>query len=81
MQIFSRISIISPFYWTYVMLSSKQIKLKEDANMNRNRRKPPVPRYPNAADRRYYMEKILNGLLAIVTGIGAFVTLVFFMLL
>ena len=49
--------------------------------MNRNRKKPVPPRYPNAADRQYYIDKILNALLSVVTGIGAFVTLVFLMLL
>jgi hypothetical protein len=49
--------------------------------MTRQIKKPIAPRYPNAADRQYYLDKLLNGLLAIVTGIGAFVTLVFLMLL
>lgn len=49
--------------------------------MTRQTKKPTAPRYPNAADRRYYLDKLLNGLLAIVTGIGAFVTLVFLMML
>lgn len=49
--------------------------------MIRNRKKPVPPRYPNAADRQYYIDKILNTLLAVVTGIGAFITLVFLMLL
>jgi len=42
---------------------------------------PKAPRYPNAADRRYYLEKLLDGALATVTGIGAFVALVFLILL
>lgn len=40
-----------------------------------------VPRYPNAADRRYYLHKLLDGALAVATGVGAFVTLVFLILL
>lgn len=40
-----------------------------------------VPRYPNAADRRYYLQKLVDGLLGIATAVGAFVTLVFFLLL
>lgn len=40
-----------------------------------------VPRYPNAADRRYYMRKLLDGVLALATGVGAFVTLAFLLLL
>ena len=49
--------------------------------MNRRTKKPTPPRYPNAADRRYYLDKILNGILAVVTGLGGFVTLVFLILL
>lgn len=49
--------------------------------MNKNRKNSIPPRYPNAADRQYYIDKFLNGLLAVVTGIGAFVTLVFLLLL
>lgn len=40
-----------------------------------------VPRYPNAADRQYYLRKLVDAALAIATGIGAFVTLVFLILL
>ena len=63
------------------MISLRQIKFKEETPMIRNRKKPVPPRYPNAADRQYYIDRILNALLAIVTGIGAFITLVFLMLL
>ena len=40
-----------------------------------------VPRYPNAADRRYYLQKLVDGLLGIATAVGAFVTLIFCLLL
>lgn len=40
-----------------------------------------APRYPNAADRRYYLRKLVDGLLALATGVGAFVTIVFLLLL
>ncbi len=40
-----------------------------------------TPRYPNAADRRYYLHKLVDGLLALATGVGAFVTIVFLLLL
>lgn len=49
--------------------------------MTQQTKKVTPPRYPNAASRQYYVDKILNGLLAVVTGIGAFVTLVFLILL
>lgn len=49
--------------------------------MTRRTMKSKPPRYPNAADRRYYLDKLLNGILAIVTGLGAFITLLFFIML
>ncbi len=45
------------------------------------RRITSVPRYPCAADRRYYMRKLLDGLLAAATGVGTFVTILFFLFL
>ncbi len=47
----------------------------------KNRKSQRIPRYPNAADRRYYLNKLLDAALATVTGIGAFITLVFLLLL
>lgn len=49
--------------------------------MNRNYRTIRRPAYPNAADRRYYMRKLLDGLLAIATTIGMVVTLLFLLML
>lgn len=40
-----------------------------------------IPRYPNAADRRYYLGKLLDAALATATCIGALITLVFLLLL
>ncbi|MBQ9762085.1 MAG: hypothetical protein IJV82_03305 [Oscillospiraceae bacterium] len=40
-----------------------------------------IPRYPAAADRRYYLQKLLDGVLAVAMGVGAFVALAFLMLL
>lgn len=37
--------------------------------------------YPNAADRRYYLRKLLDGVLAIATVVGGLTALVFFMFL
>ncbi len=49
--------------------------------MKYKRTKKHVPRYPNAADPQYYLRILLDAALAVVTGIGAFVTLVFLILL
>ena len=35
------------------------------------------PAYPNAADRQYFLHKLLDGALAVVTTVGAVVALVF----
>lgn len=51
------------------------------ATMKRYTSTSRVPRYPNAADRRYYLHKLLDGILGIATAVGAFVTLIFFLLL
>lgn len=40
-----------------------------------------VPRYPAAADRRYYLNKLLDGLLVVATSVGAFVAFAFLVLL
>lgn len=39
------------------------------------------PAYPNAADRQYFLHKILDGALAVVTAVGAVVVVVFLLLL
>lgn len=43
--------------------------------------RPAAPAYPNAADRRYYLRKFLDGALAVATAVGAITALVFFILL
>lgn len=40
-----------------------------------------APAYPNAADRSYYLRKLLDGALAVATAVGGVVVLVFFLLL
>ena len=40
-------------------------------------RKPSIP-YPGAADRRYFLNKFLDGCLAVATGAGA-CTILFFL--
>lgn len=40
-----------------------------------------TPAYPNAADRRYFLRKLLDGALAIATAIGAVTVLAFLILL
>ena len=49
--------------------------------MKKHIKKPAIPRYPNAADRKYYIDKFLNALLAVLTVAGAFVTLTFLLFL
>lgn len=39
------------------------------------------PAYPNAADREYYLHKLLDGALVIATSVGAVVALFFLLLL
>ncbi len=43
--------------------------------------KVSIPRYPAAADRRYYLRKLLDGVLVVATSVGAFVAFVFLSLL
>ena len=43
--------------------------------------KAKAPAYPNAADRRYYLHKLLDGALAVATAVGGVVALVFLLLL
>lgn len=54
----------------------KTATMKRCSHTNRH-----IPRYPNAADRRYYLQKLVDGLLGIATAVGAFITLIFFLLL
>ena len=37
--------------------------------------------YPNAADRRYYLQKLLDSVLAVATVVGSLTALVFLLLL
>jgi hypothetical protein len=39
------------------------------------------PAYPNAADRQYYLHRLLDGALAVATAVGAVVVLVFLLML
>lgn len=43
--------------------------------------KPISHPYPNAADRRYFLQKLLDGVLALATAVGALTALVFLLLL
>lgn len=46
-----------------------------------SKRKTVRPAYPNAADRRYYLGKLLDGVLALATVVGGITALVFLLLL
>lgn len=39
------------------------------------------PAYPNAADRRYFWNRLLNGALAVATTVGAVVVVLFLLFL
>jgi hypothetical protein len=42
-----------------------------------NKRKITKPAYPNAADRSYFLHKLLDGVLALATVVGGLTALVF----
>lgn len=44
-------------------------------------RKPIIRSYPNAADYRYYLRKLLDGVLALATVVGGLTALVFLLFL
>lgn len=50
------------------------------ATVNRSVKPVRYP-YPNAADRRYYLQKLLDGALALATLVGGLTALVFLLLL
>lgn len=39
------------------------------------------PAYPNAADRSYFLQKLLDGILAVAITVGAVVALIFLLML
>ena len=45
-----------------------------------NKRKTVKPAYPNAADRRYYLHKLLDGVLSMATIVGGLTALIFLLL-
>lgn len=49
--------------------------------MKTNRTYHNIPRYPNAADRGYYLRRLLDAALGVAMGIGAFVTFAFLFLM
>jgi hypothetical protein len=51
------------------------------AAVMKNNLKTKAPAYPNAADRSYYLHKLLDGALAVATAVGGVVALVFLLLL
>jgi hypothetical protein len=69
----------------YVIFGSSKKETKEETIMKtiavQNKRKTVRPAYPNAADRRYYLGKLLDGVLALATVVGGITALVFLLLL
>lgn len=59
--------------------------LQEDKEMKtitvNRQNKVRYPAYPNAADRQYFLHRLLDGALAVVTTVGAVVALLFLLLL
>jgi hypothetical protein len=43
--------------------------------------KIPYPTYPNAAERSYFLHRILDGALAVAVAVGAVVALIFLLML
>ena len=50
------------------------------ATLRRQRRSVSRP-YPNAADRRYYLQKLLDGVLTLATVVGGLTAIIFLLLL
>lgn len=53
---------------------------KEEMNMKTaaiRRTVPTTPAYPNAASRRYFLNRLLDGALAVATAVGTITALVF----
>ena len=67
------------------LVYQKEKQAKEEPIMKtiavQNKRKAIRPAYPNAADRRYYFHKLLDGVLALATVVGGLTALVFLLLL
>lgn len=60
---------------------TKEENIMKTATIRRANIPCKVPRYPNAADHRYYLRKLVDGLLVFATATGAFVALTFLLLL
>jgi hypothetical protein len=52
-------------------------RTEEDTIMKTVAVRRPIPRYPNAADHRYYLRKLVDGALSVAVGLGATVAFLY----
>lgn len=71
-------SIVHILLYTITMITNKEDNTMKTLTIDRPR---TAPRYPNAADTRYHLRKLLDGLLVAATCAGAFTVLAFLLLL
>lgn len=63
-----------------VILNTDQTT-EEDTTMKRTTTAPRICTYTSAQMRRYHLNRFLNGILALLTGLGIFVTVAFLLFL
>ena len=68
-----------------IQAQSTKTKIKEEYNMKTavitRQNKIPCPAYPNAAERSYFLHRLLDGALAVAVAVGAVVALIFLLML
>jgi hypothetical protein len=68
----------------YVILwlqnKTKEVTIMKAATIHRTRKSISHP-YPNAAERRYYLQKLLDGVLALAIVVGGLTAMVFLIFL
>jgi hypothetical protein len=68
-----------------ILGTSKETYTKEDYTMKaatiRTSRRPVSRPYPNAADRRYFLQRLLDGVLTLATVVGGLTALIFLIFL
>ena len=79
------VRFIEPMQCYHLGTVNQTTTFKEDNEMKtitaNRQNKVRYPAYPNAADRQYFLRRLLDGALAVVTTVGAVVALVFLLLL